>query len=312
MKSLKRHLAVLLGATVLLAACGGGSQQIEPFKPTRIIAFGDESSLVRSDGTKYTVNALDETTGALVCASNPIWTQALASYFGLVFAACNPDKVAAPTGRMYAALGARVEDVAKQVDAQFALDGFNSKDLVSVLAGANDVLELYNQFPAQSIDTLKAAAQARGEALAAQVNRVANAGGKVILSTMPDMGLTPFAIKQKAANADTDRAALLSELSRLFNVGLRLKIVNDGRMIGLVLADEMIQSLARYPEFYGYANAVDPVCLAASMPPTCTTKTLVTNGSATTWLWASDTLMSPGPQSRLGGLAQSRAANNPF
>ena len=30
MKSVKRHLAVLLGATAMLAACGGGGEQIDP------------------------------------------------------------------------------------------------------------------------------------------------------------------------------------------------------------------------------------------------------------------------------------------
>lgn len=312
MKSLKRHLALLLGATALLSACGGGGEQVDKFKASRLFAFGDEASVIRSDGTKYTVNAVDETTGALKCELNTIWIQDVSSYYGLVFPGCNPDKVAAPGGVMYAQAGAKVADVAKQIDAQFALDGVNGKDAATMMAGVNDVLELYSQFPRQDAASLKATAQVRGEALAAQVNRLANAGARVIVSTIPEMGVSPFAIKEKAANADTDRAALLNELSRQFNVGLRLKILNDGRKIALVQADESVTPAARYPEFYGFANVVDPACLATALPPTCTTKTLVTNATSTTWMWASDTLLGPSLHTTIGRYAADRAHNNPF
>jgi outer membrane lipase/esterase len=312
MKSLKRHLAVLLGATAMLAACGGGGEQVEKFKPARLIVFGDETSALRPDGTKYTVNGINTTTNALDCSLNTLWVQSLSITFGLVFQECNPDKLATPTAKMYAAAGAKVADIATQVDRQLALDGFNGKDLVTVLAGANDVLELYAQFPAQDAATLGNAAQARGEALAAQVNRIAAAGGKVILSTMQDMGLTPFARKQKAANADTDRAALLTELSRRFNTGLRLKIVNDGRQIGLVLTDETMQSDYRYSSYWGYTNVTDPSCLATSLPPVCTDKTLVTGATAANYFFAGDVLLGPQLHGRIGSIAVSRATNNPF
>lgn len=312
MKSLKRRLAVLLGATAVLAACGGGGQQIDPFRPTRIIAFGDETSAIRPDGTKYTINGTDTTSGAVTCTLNPVWTQTLGAYFGLVFSECNPDKLATTTGKMYAAQGAKVAEVTAQIDRQFALDGFNNKDLVTMLAGANDVLELYAQFPAQNADTLGNAAQARGEALAAQVNRVANAGGKVILSTMQDMGLTPFAIKEKATHSDADRAALMTELSRRFNTGLRLKITNDGRMIGLILTDETMQTVAKFGGYYGLANVTEAACLAASLPPVCTDKTLVANATSTSYMWAGDTLLAPTEQGRIASMATTRAANNPF
>lgn len=311
MKSFKRRLAAVLGATALLAACGGG-EQIDPFDPARMLVFGDETSALRSDGTKYSVNATDTTTGAIACGSNPLWVQVLASQFGLVFKECNPNNLASPTALMYAASGAKVADVTAQIDRQLALDGFNDRDLVTVLVGANDVLELYAQFPTQSAAALGDAAEARGVALAAQVNRIANAGGKVIISTVQDMGVTPYALKQKAANADTDRAAVLTELSRRFNVGLRLNIINDGRMIGLILTDELLAAVSRYPSAYSVANAKDPSCAAASLPPVCTDKTLVTNATASGWMWAGDTLLGPGEQARIGSLARSRATNNPF
>ncbi len=39
-------------AGLLLAACGGGTSQIEPYKPDPMVVFGDESSLVRAAGLR--------------------------------------------------------------------------------------------------------------------------------------------------------------------------------------------------------------------------------------------------------------------
>jgi len=312
MKSVKRHLAVLLGATAMLAACGGGGEQIDPFRATRVIAFGDETSTIRSDGTKYSINGTDATTAAVTCTLNQVWTQQVAARFGLVFAECNPDKLATPTARMYATAGAKVADITGQIDRQFALDGFNSKDLVTILAGANDVLELYAQYPAQDAGTLGNAAQARGEALAAQVNRIVDADGRIILSTVQDMGLSPFAIREKAVHADTDRAALLTELSRRFNAGMRLKIRNDGHYIGLILTDELMGTMSRYPTLYSASNSTDAACLASSLPPVCTDKTLVANATSATHMWASDRLVGPVMHNNMASQAINRATNNPF
>ena len=312
MKSVKRHLAVLLGATAMLAACGGGGEQIDPFRATRVIAFGDETSTIRTDGTKYSINGTDATTSAVTCTLNQVWTQQVAARFGLVFAECNPDKLATPTARMYATAGAKVADITGQIDRQFALDGFNSKDLVTILAGANDVLELYAQYPAQDAGTLGNAAQARGEALAAQVNRIVDADGRIILSTVQDMGLSPFAIREKAVHADTDRAALLTELSRRFNAGMRLKIRNDGHYIGLILTDELMGTMSRYPTLYSASNSTDAACLASSLPPVCTDKTLVANATSATHMWASDRLVGPVMHNNMASQAINRATNNPF
>lgn len=305
-------LLAVAGLAAVLSACGGGTAQIEPFAPTRIMAFGDEASLLTADGKKYTVNGVNATTGVLSCAVNPIWVQALATAFGLAFPQCNPSAVAVPTGLMYAAVGAKVADVKLKIDAHFAVSSFGAKDLAAVLIGSHDVLELYGQYPAKTQGALIDEARARGRLLADQVNRIANAGGRVIISTLPDMGTTPFALKQKAANTDFDRAAFLSTLSNEFNVAMRLAIINDGRLIGLMLSDEEFLKITRFPAFFGYANVVDPVCLATVAVPNCLPTTLVANGNAASWLWATDTLLSSSGQSLLGVLAQNRAKNNPF
>ena len=70
---------------VLMSACGGGSSQIDPFSPNRIISFGDETSAITASGQKYTVNGLDSVTKLQACEINPNWVQILATTFELAF-----------------------------------------------------------------------------------------------------------------------------------------------------------------------------------------------------------------------------------
>jgi hypothetical protein len=302
----RRLVAASFAAFALLAGCGGSGSQFEAFVPDRYFAFGDETSLILPGGRKYSVNSLD-TNGNLVCNSRFVWTQSLASEYGFVFAECNPE-AAEPKAFMLASAGARIADLATQIDARVAAGGIGGRDIASVLLGSHDVLELYAQFPTRSADDLAAEARRRGEVLAAQVNRLGDLGARVILSTTPDIGLSPFALAEKAANTDTDRAALISRLVAALNTGLRTGIVNDGRRIGLVLGDELTQALVRSLE--GTPNATTALCTVA--PPDCTSATLVEGGNPETWVWAHGVLLSPYAQQQIGLVAQSRARTNPF
>jgi len=304
-----RQALLCAAALVALAACGGGTSQFEPFVPTRFFAFGDETSLLLPDGRKFTVNAL-KTDGTIDCAANPLWVQEVANIYNFAFAECNPNGQAATQAKMFAALGAKADDLKSQIDEQVSLGGFSSTDLVTVMIGTNDVLDLYQQFPALTQTALGDELRARGTRLADQVNRLVQLGAKVIVSTVPDMGLTPYALAQRAANTDTDRAALLTQLTAEFNRGMRVNILQDGRYIGLVLADEWGQAAVASPGSYGLNNVTAPVC--AVELPGCSSDTLVPDGNVTTWLWANDTLLSAGGQARLGNLAVARARNNPF
>lgn len=309
---------------VLLVACGGG-QQVETFRANRVIAFGDETSVINADHSKYSVNAVklaDNT--QLDCSSNAIWIQNVVAVYGLVFPECNLLPVAAPVSRIYATAGARAANIGAQIDLHVASGGFTEKDMVTMLAGANDILDQYAQYPGVSEVQLTINVEQAGAELAAQVNRIANLGAKVLLSTTPDMGYTPFALTEEAANAG--RAALLSRLSTRFNAKLRANIMNDGRKIGLIKLDEYIVSVAKARLAGGgiFLNTTLAACLPTSPLPTCTTKTLGTDAAAVpppttataadgiTWLWADATHLSAGGQGSLGSLAVTRALNNPF
>ncbi|MGM2693080.1 hypothetical protein ACS2QQ_29395, partial [Bacillus cereus group sp. Bce032] len=90
--------------------------------------------------------------------------------------------------RIYAANGAKVADLVTQVDQHLSGGGaFSAKDLVTLFVGQHDVLALYAQYPTTPAEQLVASARLAGEALAGQVTRIADAGGKVLVSTAPEM-----------------------------------------------------------------------------------------------------------------------------
>jgi hypothetical protein len=307
-KGWQRARRVLPGLMLAwLVACGGGSGQIEPFKPRQIIFVGDETvGLLPSGGRRIGINFIN-TDNNFDCAQLPIWSQQLASSFG--FASDNCNSPGAP-GVTRAFDKAKVADLEGQISAQAAASGITSKDLFVVTVGMNDIIELYEQFPAHSEAELTAELSARGTAVASQVNRIVGAGGRVLLSTVHDLSVTPYAIAQRASNNDTDRAALISRLTQAFNARVRVDILQDGRFIGLVLADDDTQAIVRSPGSFGLGNVTDPACAVA--PPACDTTTLVSGATSGTHLWADDRHFGPVMHNQIASQAITRARNNPF
>jgi lysophospholipase L1-like esterase len=313
-----------LCAALVVSSCGGSTTSTK-FIPGRIISFGDESSMIvdvnnDSNGAKFTVNAVvSRADPTLICGVNSVWNQSVAASFGLVFPECNPGSTAvtAPVSRIRATQGARVADLTAQIDAQQADSPLGASDMATLLIGENDIIQQYLQYPTLSEVELKANVEAAGVEAARQLNRLADMGVKILVATVPDIGVTPFAYAEKAANADTDRAALLTRLTQSFNGQMRATMYNDGRRIGLILLDELVDAIAKTPGADGITNATDPVCdLSQSRltPPSsldCTTLTLVPNGS-TAYLWADFRHLSDTGQNILGSNAITRAHNNSF
>ncbi|MBH9552228.1 esterase [Inhella gelatinilytica] len=303
---LRRGLAVL--SLAVLAACGGGRSQVEPFAPTRLLSFGDEFSVLTADGKRYGINGLKtDGTGAVDCALNPMWIQTLATQFKLGMSQCNPSSLAvAVTLRGQA--GAKVADVKAQIDAQLAAGAVGPKDLITVQGGFHDLIELYLQYPAKTAAELTTQAQARGKALAEQVNRLANLNGRILVLTVLDPSTTPQGLAETAASAD--RGTLLQEMAKAFNLGLRMGLIEDGRLIGLVLADETITQIVKFASFYGYDNVTHVACATAL--PNCTPSTLVAEAVGKNWLWADALHLGAGGQQQIANAAVTRALNNPF
>jgi outer membrane lipase/esterase len=298
-----------LGAAAL-GACSD-SQFAEPFVADRVIGFGDESSLVLADGRKYSVNEFTE--GTLDCTKNAIWLQDLASNFGKPLSSC-PGTSTTPTSLSRAQAGATVDGLRQQVDAHLASDRLGEKDLVTMFVGANDIVTEYGRLAADGESTITARLREAGRQLGLQVNRVAQAGTPVLIVTVHDLGRTPFAAAEEAASPG--RAALLSRLTSAFNTAMRLEIINDGRMIGLVDAFDLFSAMTKFPANYGIANVTQPACLDTAALPDCTTLTLAQNEGASvnpaTYLWADKLHFGTTGHQYLARVAVARARNNPF
>jgi len=315
----RMRVVALVAATATLAACGGGHREAT-FAPTRIVNFGDENSYIAPDSTKYTVNAVNtaNTPPTVDCNGNPIWSQILAAHYFQGVTNCNPYAATGGGARgiSYAQPNASVSSIQGQVATYLSTVGaFSSTDLVSIWVGQKDILDIYALYPSITADDATARAEAAGAALGTQVNLIANAGAKVLIATVPPIGRSPFAYSEQTKFNDSGRPILLQQMTDRFNARLRATIVNDGRKIGLVAVDELIGTLLAAPTLYGYADVFNPACDAAHpLPGNCTT---VDNGLATpslwlTFLWADPTHLNADAHNRIGALAVTRAANNPF
>jgi len=318
--STRKGTRPLLAALALaaLTSCGGG--EVVPFNPTRILAFGDELSVIEADGRKHTVNAFKitdatttpptESSTELDCARNPIWVQYVAAAFGLAFDRCLGTATAA-SGQILAQAGHKVGDLPAQIAAVQGA-ALNELDIALMLVGMHDILELYGRYPTTPATALVDEARTRAVALGNTVNSLARSGPAVVVLTVPDISLSPFAIAADAAAGDSSRSALLRELVKAFNDRMSVTLINDGRLIGLVYGDLESQNNARFPAAYGLANVTEAACAATAPLPTCTTSTLVPNATAAGHMWADALNLGPTVQARLGVLAQNRARSNPF
>ena len=310
-------------ALYALPACGGGDTQ-EPFRPNRVLAFGDELSYLEADGRKYSINAFKitdattnpptESTTELDCTRNPIWVQTVARSFGLAFDRCLGTATTA-SGQILAQPGHKVGDLPAQLAAVHGA-ALNENDLALMLVGMNDIRELYQQYADNPATTdraaLLAAARVRATAYGERINSLAQSGPAVVVLTVPDLGLTPFARKENTDTGDATRSTLLSQLTDAFNSRMSVTLINDGRLIGLVFVDIETQNMFRFPSSFALTNVLDAACQSTAVLPDCRTNTLATDATSTSHLWADGLIPGPAVQSRIGSLAEFRAKNNPF
>ena len=307
------------GALVALASCGGGTYQQQTFVPARILSFGDESSrLEGAQGLKYSINGISTATLQIDCSQNPIWNQALANSYSLVFADCNVNASFETDAIDLTTVNGTVDDVVNKVAAFQAGDTFNGNDLVTIWVGMHDVLAEYQANATGDESVLLTDMNEQGQKLAGVVNAIAAAGAKVILLTIPDMSYTPYGYVE-SQRGDFDRAKLLSDMSTQFNLGLRSNILNDGSKIGLVLVDDLVRNATRSPGSYGLISLPNQTygCLDSAPLPTCTPDTLRNDPSTgqqatSSFLWADATHLGNVLQTQIGNQAVSRAHSNPF
>lgn len=376
-------LGAAAAMAVALTACGGGDQ-VNPFKPNKIVTFGDELSYIGTQdvagdvlkGQRYGINAVTtltnrvyrdggveqtstqitdkdmanatlayagevysvdsvgltdtqltvvktETSGTTPaytreswavwdCTNARQWMQILANAYGLGYnSACPADAAGAVS---YAEVGANVDDVIQQIEAHRG--ELDNKTLVTIWAGQNDVIEQLAAYRATpgNLNAIKNELEARGVRLGQAVNRLLDTGARALIVSLPDLG--------KAPGAGSDGVAL-TEMTEAFNrgfIGVN-GVKNDGTKIGLVKAFELIQDIERVPGDYGLnvgPAACDPALLKTPTGATstslldCRQTTLIAGASLYSHLWASDFVLAPGGQARIGALAFERVNDNPF
>lgn len=320
-----RWLAPLAAVAVLLAACGGGTSQVKSFVPARLLVLGDETGVLVDDGShdgyKYGLNDRVTATTTGHCLLLPTVSQQIATHYGFYFSACNPEGKDVKAF-VQAQVGAKADDPATGLKAQLdGIAGLGSTDMVMVMIGTNDVLELYAQKAAGTLTAAQATTEAtrRGAVAAGQINRLLGTGARALVFTIPELGKSPFAVA--ATTTDAGAATLITNLTTAYNTALRLNIDStdfDGRNYGLVLVDDTVAAMVKFPTSYlsSPANTTAALCATAGLPQGCLvvvdTTTPANNVASNTHLWSTDRLLGPVAHTQIGSQALSRVTNNPF
>lgn len=314
LKKIRRYASLaLLGAAattaaVSLVACGGGKR--DPFVPTRLVVFGDESGFMRASdsttlagipqsnpadtspaaapGQRYTVNQFNDGTtyDGFLCGQTDklTWFQHIALHYGMQFAECIETPSAPAAAETWATESAKVADVTSAINAfPNYRAGFNDKDLVAISVGANDIKEAADSIFNHSgdISAWRSLLRARGQSLVPYIKAITDQGAHVVLLTVLDLGLTPYATAQNGGTAwnpatppeiDCESAPnpasltykneVLSMLTACFNIGLRSFSGSnfvDGRVLALVRSDVLVRTLGAQNSVV-FGHRTDPLC----------------------------------------------------
>ncbi|KQP49764.1 SGNH/GDSL hydrolase family protein [Pseudorhodoferax sp. Leaf274] len=335
-------------AAVALAACGGGDD------PTysRLVSFGDSLSDVGSyktpgiaalGGGKYTVNG----------GGNEIWIEQLSVQLGLAapcaaqtgleasgaFAALAATPTDHPDCTAYGQGGSRVSDpvgpwnknspieeqaqlgqltvpVQQQIDKHLKVSGgrFTDRELVTVLAGANDVFVKTDELAAIGMAAAQAAAAGgatpgqiaaatqaavqnaaatiiptlglAGAELAALVKTqiVANGAKRVVVMNLPNISKTPATLEAEKALPGSQQ--LVDLMTTTFNAALKAGLDGTAEVLQVDFYAQNSQHSVT-PAAFGLTDTSTPACtnkfngaddfLAPSL--TCTTATTLPNSS---------------------------------
>lgn len=255
---LRRGWLAACASALLLVACGGGSI-VDPFTPSRIVAFGDAMGDVGQNGARYTVN--DGTVN--------VWTENLAAQYGLTltpssaggfgYATGNARVVAKPD----AAGSNATPTVREQIDAFLATGTLNDEDLILVSAGTSDVIAEVQavltgaQSEAQMLANIDQAAVALGN----QVRRLMDAGATHIVVAGPyNLGRSPWAVQE-------GQESLMEEASSRFNQKFLVSVVDLGENVLYVDAALFYNEATSNPSVYELNEEAPNVFVCNSVDP---------------------------------------------
>lgn len=301
-------LIAACGTAALLAACGSGSIESR-LNPSRVIVFGDGFSDLGNGGTRYTVNDASTNNWALRVAQNFGKTVSASASGGLGYAQGNARVALKPD----AAGNAATRTVVEQIDAFLASGNPGADDLILMGGGAADIVVQAQALLAgsQTRAATDAAVEAAGQALAAQVRRLTDAGARQVAVVGPfNLGKSPWAIA-------IGQTALLEELTLKFNNAFLVAAVDLGNRALYIDAAYYFNLVVGNPASYSLANATDAVCNSVDAgagigtgagqvnSALCTTATLV-NASYDTYLFADRLHVTPAAHRLFGDFAFDR------
>jgi GDSL-like Lipase/Acylhydrolase len=245
------------------------------------------------------------------CDATSTWVQIVARAYGKGYTSqCAQDTRGGAVS--YAALGAKTADVIVQINAHRS--ELNSKTVVTIMVGQNDILEQYQAIQGSTQTEAGAIAelQARASNMASVVKDVIGTGAKVVLALTPDLGQTPLAV---GAGTTT----LMTNLVRAYND--RLYITGLGNVSGRSLAGINPESLTKPSTRSSSYQYVTPLCDAAAVlrpdggAPAdddekllfCTSQYYTSGTAASTAIWADAKRAAPLLHNLIGATVFNRA-----
>lgn len=227
-----------------------------------------DSGVAVTDATRYMFNGSTTSVTAIArdggnntqrttitlysCDTARNWVQIVASAYGKSFSAdCSLDTRGGAVS--YAVAQAKTADVIAQINAHRG--EINSKTVVTIMVGQNDILEQYTVAAGGNEAGATATLQARAADMAAAIKDIIGLGGKVILSLTPDLSETPHGL--------AGDQALMNRLVRAYND--RLYITGLGNVSGRSLAGINPESLTQPGTRSTSYQYVTPLCDASAV-----------------------------------------------
>ncbi|MFM2083853.1 MAG: hypothetical protein RLY95_671 [Pseudomonadota bacterium] len=229
----------LFALTTLLVSCGSSTIN-EPFKPTRIVVFGDGFSDLTANN-QYTVND----------GSTNNWASQIAASYGI-----NVVSYANGNARISNATGAGSVAVTS-VTAQVSGFAYQPNDLVVMNAGFSDLIAE----AAGTNSTVNAASY--GTALGNLVRSMVAAGAKhIAVSNVYDLSKTPAAaILTNLATLNGSRGALVVAFNDALKTNLgSATLTNVGDNVRLVDLEAYFNLVKAAPTTYSFVDATTVTC----------------------------------------------------
>ncbi|MFN4266142.1 MAG: hypothetical protein ACK4F8_10400 [Aquabacterium sp.] len=283
-RALRRAGVVLVSclAVATLASCGGGTQS-KKFEPQSFVVFGDELSLITSDGlagvsanegaTYGAASFVSGSSGPYDCVDHYSWIMLAADALGFKFsnecAAWLSDAVNLKTAVMLAndpgdvdvtndtsvdlaVTNAGVDAILAKINAN--LDKVDGQTLVSVNAGRADIVKAYRQFLAapSNLEVIRLALKAKGQAFAEGLRPLVNKGARVLLVLSPGLSESPLVKSSPSGDLVRNKAAMLA-LGKAFNEGaeLRAGAIYTGQQLGLIRLDQAVEAMVSNVQVFG-------------------------------------------------------------